>query len=69
MFDYIKPQSPMITISCKIFLHNFESLGVSVEGSSVEECKNIITDALNSMAKNSEVTREQIENYKRRVLE
>ena len=65
-FDKIKPR---ITISCKINLQNFESLGVSVEGDSSYECLMIITDCLNSLGKNSEVTREQIQAYKRRVLE
>ena len=67
MFDYIKPQSPRITISCKINIQNFESLGVSVEGASKEECLTIMKDTLEQLGKD-EVTRELISLYVRRVI-
>jgi mannitol/fructose-specific phosphotransferase system IIA component (Ntr-type) len=60
---------PRIMIACKINLQNFEDIMVSVQGNSKEECLTIITDVLNSLGKNSEVTKEQIQAYKRRVIE
>ena len=67
MFDYLKPASPRITISCKINVQNWESVIVSVEGNSKEECLNLIRDALAGMGKD-EVTREQIQKYVSRVI-
>lgn len=62
-----KQQKPRVTVSCKISLGNYESLGVSVEGASWQECKAVMKETLEQFGKD-EVTREQIQKYARRVI-
>ena len=62
-----KGQKPRVTVSCKISLGNYESLGVSVEGASWQECKAVMKETLEQFGKD-EVTRELIKVYVRRVI-
>lgn len=63
-------KKPRVTIGCKIFLQNYETVSVEVEGSSADECNKIMIDTLNGFATNPaySTTRDMIQNYMARVL-
>lgn len=59
---------PRITISTTVNLQNYENIRVEVEGNTKEECRKMITDALNSFGKKHEATRQYIDSYLLRVF-
>jgi hypothetical protein len=64
-----KKQPVRVTIGTTVNIGNHEFIKVEVEGASSQQCKSIIVDTLNGLGKQSEVTRDMIQAYQRRVLE
>lgn len=65
----MKKQPVRVTIGTTVNIGNHEFIKVEVEGASSQQCKSILVDTLNGMASKSEVTKDMIQAYVKRVME